>query len=470
MPTNEHHVASGEVSFKQDTSLRNPIVIMACGEEDMYKAQIANYASLRGNYYWITDIITLNRNHIEIHCEMDVLATWRKEILETSAFVNYDTTPNTEIPDGRLSRNTSQIVSYKEKPFPYPVSSGGVYVITTAGREKTASYVIDRDRLDSILKNISSWTDNLIDLYPDTDDVTDVADVLKWNTEVVATFLKQLVGSGSAMNNIKSCIWLPLAIAGTGDFNNIWLGNFNTSVSGYEITTLIQTTKVTVEIPWQYSDWRRRSPYTEVYLYIPFIGEMHYSSDNLIGITELEVSISINLVSGSMAVLVTAGNIILGMYNANIACQIPVGTTVTNPMTASSNMISIAGGIASGIVSTKMRGAGKAISLTMGVSQAAEGTLQLMNTLIPNPTTVGGNAGGAGYGLLSNIRCVCITHSSSVEPNSVNEIIGTPTMAVKVLGTLTGYVETAGASVSASADITILNTINSMLDGGIYIE
>lgn len=470
LPTAEDLLISGEVSFKGETSLKTPVILMACGEEHMPYALISNYAELKGNYYWITDVVQTSKSHVEFYCELDVLGTYRKEILETRTFVNYDTTPNTEIPDGRLSRNTSQIVDYNEAPFPAPIGDVGVYVLTTAGKDRTAIYVIDRGRLVELLKNVSNWTDELMDLYPNPDDVSNIGEVLKWNTEVVSIFFKQMVSSGSAINNIKSCIWLPLAIGGTGDFKEIWLGNFQTGVNGYEVTTLIKRYTVNVTIPWQYGDWRRRSPYTEVYLYIPFIGEMHYSSDNLIGIDSLKIEFSINLVSGTMAVLVYGGQSILGMYNANIACQIPIGTTVTNPITAASNMITIGTGIASGLISTKMKGAGKMVSAVMGISQTAQGTLQLANTLIPNPTTVGGSSGGAGFGLLENIRCVTISHGTSVEPNSVNNVIGTPAMGVKLLGELTGYVETEGASVSAVADVKILDKVNALLDGGVYIE
>ena len=139
-------------------------------------------------------------------------------------------------------------------------------------------------------------------------------------------------------------------------------------------------------------------------------------------------------------------------------------------LVAVNNLITVAGGVATGVAGSAMRGAAANITIGMGVTSAMQGGVELVNTLIPNATTVGGCSGGAGYGLDNKIKCVTITHGSTVEPSNITQTLGTPTMEVKLLGSLTGYVQTNGASVSASADITILNTINSMLDGGRYIE
>ena len=48
--------------------------------------------------------------------------------------------------------------------------------------------------------------------------------------------------------------------------------------------------------------------------------------------------------------------------------------------------------------------------------------------------------------------------------------MGTPTMAVKSLAGLTGYVECKNASVAIDASNDTINRVNNALNGGIYIE
>ena len=79
-----------EVSLKQGTSVDTPTLIISMSTTgQVYALWTANYLKMRDEYYWITDIIQLTNNHIELHCKKDVLATYRDAILNTTAFVKY---------------------------------------------------------------------------------------------------------------------------------------------------------------------------------------------------------------------------------------------------------------------------------------------------------------------------------------------------------------------------------------------
>ena len=70
----------------------------------------------------------------------------------------------------------------------------------------------------------------------------------------------------------------------------------------------------------------------------------------------------------------------------------------------------------------------------------------------------------------NNIICFTECHNTNVDPSSVTVFMGTPTMQVKSLAGLTGYVECKCASVALPASDAIINKVNNALNGGIYIE
>ena len=118
-----------ECYFKNDCSLLTPVLKISAAE-----LPTINYFWLKGRYYWITDIISLADGLWEIHGQVDVLATYRGHIFNTSAFVLYDSTSNTQIPDNRLAVETDVNTNTATASMPWSFASGdGTYLIATTG-------------------------------------------------------------------------------------------------------------------------------------------------------------------------------------------------------------------------------------------------------------------------------------------------------------------------------------------------
>ena len=88
----------------------------------------------------------------------------------------------------------------------------------------------------------------------------------------------------------------------------------------------------------------------------------------------------------------------------------------------------------------------------------------------PAVSCVSGGGGGAAIGLRKRCYIFEVTHDTTVSPDSVSASIGTPAMAQKTLGSLSGYVQTRAASVSAPMYGDVIGECNSLLDGGVFIE
>ena len=69
-----------------------------------------------------------------------------------------------------------------------------------------------------------------------------------------------------------------------------------------------------------------------------------------------------------------------------------------------------------------------------------------------------------------NVTITSVFHDTNVAPDSVAARIGTPSMAVKTIGTLSGFIQTRAASVNASCYDDVRAEINTLMDGGFFYE
>lgn len=69
-----------------------------------------------------------------------------------------------------------------------------------------------------------------------------------------------------------------------------------------------------------------------------------------------------------------------------------------------------------------------------------------------------------------NIEIVVISHDTNVEPSSMTSNYGRPSNKVLSLSGLSGYVQTANANVVTSASKQYKDEIDSLLNGGVYLE
>ena len=63
-----------------------------------------------------------------------------------------------------------------------------------------------------------------------------------------------------------------------------------------------------------------------------------------------------------------------------------------------------------------------------------------------------------------------MAHNTNVDPSTVAGTIGRPLNAVRQIGKLSGYVQTADAEVPTTAPDEYKTVINDSLNGGMYIE
>lgn len=422
-----------------------------------------NYLKWGNWYYYITNVIRDKNQLVTITCTLDELATFKSNIVNSVQFVAYDTTSNSEIVDSRLSIKTTatKSVSYGDSTF----FETGCVLVGIVGTHNTGVFAMTPAQAKTLLSDIATnWLDD-----PDMLEIPDVSDFTNWDDAIgvfihnITIGIRQLIATGKAPDCIKSCIYVPVESSKFSGTNaTVWLGDYNTGVTAKLLNSVAIASEVTsVSIPWQFFDWRRNTPYTHVYLSLPYVGTLELPTSEIMGISALSVETHVAQ-DGSVFYNIEGGSGYGRMIRtgANCASNFMIGSSNINPLVSSIGASSIAGGAIGALAATTPMGVAVAGTAAIG------GFISGITTL---PSSVGGSGGGA-YSDSSVISCFTICHDTIVEPSSVSAFMGTPTMQVKSLAGLTGYVECKCASVAIDASNDTINRVNNALNGGIYIE
>lgn len=434
------------------------------------------YVAKFARYYWITDW-TYEGGLWHAAMKVDVLATYRPQILAASAFIAYDNaSTNTDFVDARLSMLTAKTFDSATSFFPKLGQNdpgGGVIVVMVTGKNSTAAFAMTPSDISNLMNNVVSWGNATFtdptSLYPGTPN--DTFGEALWNAlkGSVAWWKRVAVNIGSngnAAENIRAAVQLPIDIADiSGTSQQICLGQYESNVYAKKISSRILYDSCQVSIPWRYTDWRANEPYTEIYLYIPYVGNMKMPNGILIGETDLRIYAVVDLISGDaiFRVYVEPTDKLIATYSANVGASYPIGSSNISPGQTVTGLSGAVGAIAAG---AKMGGA----------AGAAVGTLGAITGIIaansPNSSSVGGGGGGAAQGVSGNCYVTVICHNVAQDPSNPDmlAIMGSPTMRVETLAGKTGYVETRGAAIAGNMTATEHAELNALLDSGIYIE
>lgn len=467
IPTSASLVTSESIVLKDNCSLINPVFLLHYSGTPNF-----SHCHFEGRYYKITDIVAIHDDLWQISARVDVLATYKSEIQATSAFVAYDTSSNTEIVDTRLSaKTTPSIVVNTSGNFDY-IGRGACVAVDVVGQNYAGTYLMTIGQAASLLNGIDTWTGiNFADIIWDSSLPADEAlvDVLTQIGQNIVDAIKKLIAAGSAPSMLRGARLMGFTTgAGFGNSEQVYLGDFPTGVTAQLQDAGARTSEIaSVTIPWTFSDWRRNSPYTQVYVYSPYFGLVEIPTSEIIGKGQIDCTVSFSPISGDALFMLTAvpsgggAGVKLGHYACNLSSPFLIGTSNVSAwnqvMAVTSGGMAIGAALAAGPV---------------GAALGTNGIMGMLEHIRPMSQTIGTAGGSAliGIGLPPPLTLIEITHDTNVSPDSVSAVIGTPANEVKSLAALTGYVETRAASVSGSMTDTERNMINAYLDGGVYIE
>lgn len=443
-----------DVYLKDGCSLTKPVFLLNLSGVPSF-----NYMKFEGRFYFVTDVRSVAQDLWEIEGEEDYLASWKTDIGTTSAMILYASGSTANIIDPRIQVTSPIYVDTQLdniSDITLTDNNQGTIILSITGVGSFGNYVMESsNKVFELLKNV--------DVFANTEITT------------IESGLIQLFTGGAAPNNIKGAIALPFLSTNmlAGGIEDLYLGQYpctdsgGNPIRGYKVTDPIAKGTFSVSIPWRFSDWRRHSPYTALYLYLPLIGTMSLPVDDLINDSAIEGTYAINITSGSVSVEVkgaTSGRII-ATASSNCAMATPFGSSNIDVSKAASGIISgataILGGLASSNPYTK---AAVMIGGTAASIAGFTGSYQGQNS------GAGGLGGGSSHGLTKVVRLTSVSKELTDTQANLDSIMGKPLMKKATIGSYSGFIQTDGAQISGNMLGSEADVINSLLDGGIYYE
>lgn len=441
------------VTLKEITNIDNPVLKLAGATDNDYAY---NYAYIHdwGRFYHIK---TADLRHEDIYSaklELDDLATYKSQILNTSAFIVYSSTNfdrwlrDDRIPiqvKGSEYVSSQSAITLNGEPL-FEASENETCVITTISEnEGIGSWVTDENGLIGIMSALSS------------DD--SIFDVLQ----------KQF---SDAMGGIIQVIRLPIKkmhFSNDGEIA-IALGKYTLSQGGQPVarqktSTRHLTATGSLGIPATYADFRYSEPYCKATLSLPFIGAMDFPLSALAPDGGIEWRLDVDILTGLIQYTLFSETIAkpIATYSGNCGGLVPIAATQI------ANVSNAVQGLAGGALGAGLSAvSGNPVPAVIGginaISNAFFSFSQDKNTII------GSYSGGRSEYTSRVIKLTVEKFKTPIEPDNLTAFEGRPVYKVDSLSNYTGYVKTQGFSIDLSANSDVLKSINSKLDAGIYIE
>lgn len=439
--------------LKDDCTVSEPLLEL----QPLADIELYNYAYIKdwGRYYYINEW-HFDRGLNTCRLKVDVLASWVSQIKASSAQVlfssshyNLDVMDNRIAAEGTVARNieTAPFVGIDTQAASYPHGYFFLTCLDGSGTDATGvatTYVLNYTQIQLLaadLLNPTTW--EAVKQY--------------WN---------------NPMDAIIDCYYLPIDATQYLSLSNeraLQIGNYTFPHARGRVasnTNLSQKWQhTTIDIPYQYGDFRDLAPYSSVEIFVPFCGSKPIPTDAVYGLGQILLDYSIDITTGDIQCIAYLKETVIQEWSGNCRITLPIGQTQT--------MVQQTLGAAAGAVT------GFAGLASGNVAMGASGFISALGSVISpeQQKMLGGFSGtilgvtlGNNTGRWQEFRCTVTYHETNTSPAAIRAVMGNLNGSVLPLANLTGYVQTIGASVSAPAYGEEIAQINQLLDGGVYFE
>lgn len=289
--------------------------------------------------------------------------------------------------------------------------------IVTSDDDEGYSNDKDDDENDNDTSDVSSGIGVLTTTFKMTKDRLQQLGRFLWGSNIFDNF--SLICS-NPIENIISCKSIPLSLNGTTQ--KIILGNVDTGVNGDKVTNNFAKQNIgSIAITEKYHNFLDYSPYTNVIIYLPYVGFKELDTNLVMGKT-LSISYTVDIITGGCLCQIKSNNVKLYEFNGNMGIDIPI--TASNRAQVEAGYISSGIGIASSIAS------GNIVGAATSLINSAESQYHYASTSSPNPMCVAS----------TNRTCYVILDRPTYQTlKSFNHTRGKKCYLTKTINTLKGY-------------------------------
>lgn len=476
------------VYLKDDTSIIRPIWRIRLGTNGAPSFSTISqynycYCADFKRYYFITNVTMETATVCLIACEVDVLATFRSDILATPAFVMFSQSSfNVGIPDTRLPMTARSHQTAQKTNMPF-CEIGGSFVVTAVSPNNTgdsgvnASVVLQPSQMKELASKLYAedfWSEIQTLLYrPEEALIACMWTPIGWSYAV-----------GEGVTDIK-----------IGQFDLGMFTNAKRRVEGKAFTQF-QMFHVDLEGTDNANDFRNFEPYSRYCVYLPGVGVIEIPMTKLVGTQttsggtiSIPIAMTASPLTGDIVYRIgyptvlngIEGNSVAMTVKGNFGVEVPIARTVGRYGSVIQGATGVLGGVTSGAGSGLQVGGGYgaiAGAITGGVTSAISSALNMVLSAGTFNTTMASMLNGWSVNEPFNmqIEATTINYDLSDEPSRLGNTIGRPLFKyVSSLGSLSGYVQCTGAYVKTWATNDELTLISRYVnsgngDGGIIIE
>lgn len=465
VPTTEL-TATQYATLKDGCSDHNPVFLLS----NTNNVFAFNYVKWDNWYYFIDDVVRERNQLVSVHCSLDVLATYKAEILQTNCFVAYSSVSGGSwLPDTRIPQlnNVTVARASVRVPFLWEESTIGAqwFYLTVIGKSGgCCTWALNYIQLRQLINAVSNENVNIMQDINDMIDGGNAVEAIAYGLGRTNLYSNAYA---SAANCIRACRWSrfePITI----DTGDVYLGDYNTHITGRKVDISPDSGTLTVNIPWQYSDWRRASA-EDIYLFVPCVGMVSINSENIVNSTSLSIKYCYTVIDGNVVFKIMAGDQIIGTYSGNASGEFPIG--INRAASAQETFQTLIQG-AEKTVATAAHGS--LLNPMVFAATAAQAVLTGIDVKTAanqkHPSCIGGMGGGAGTILAQDIICFSVAHGTSCTPQEMASVMGTPTMKPLALSQCTGYCECVNAHVAISASADAIAEVDRFINSGFFIE
>lgn len=450
------------VDFKQTTSMEHPSIYVTLNSINISPQWNYCHCEETATFYWIRDI-SIRRgtaNIWEFALDIDPLATYRDTILKTDAFIEYGFNQDSSGATFRLQDTRQNVAmrptvsSVEFDPFPGTISASGCYILSAVGASGLQAYALTKAELETLLTAMSVTWETLTKA------------MVRWEL-ALPEFMNKFVFGGSAMECVRSCVWVPIdKTEFGGSIAEITLGSFHTTVMATTVSANANHVhSVTQAIPWPADDWKRLN--CQVQLYIPFIGTVGIPADQCNDASEITINSGFSLIDGGVSIQVLAGRYTVYTGTTNISAPYGIGNSNIDPGKTVAGALTTLGEMAfgGGVLST-MAAFGNAAAGVLATGNASG--LAGVQNIQPIVQSVGTLSGSSQVYLPLKAR-LTLLYYPPIDDAGFQKVYGYPVM--KVAKPVQGYCKTRGFSCAPlGAMPDEIAYINAAMDSGVFIE
>jgi hypothetical protein len=275
----------------------------------------------------------------------------------------------------------------------------------------------DEDEKDNDTSDVSSGIGVLTTTFKMTKDRLQQLGRFLWGSNIFDNF--SLI-CNNPIENIISCKSIPLSL--DGSTKKIILGNVDTGVNGDKVSKNFAKQNIgSITITEKYHNFLDYAPYTNVIIYLPYVGFKELDTNLVMGKT-LSISYTVDIITGGCLCQIKSNNVKLYEFNGNMGIDIPI--TASNRAQVEAGYISSGIGIASSVAS------GNIVGAVTSLINSAESQYHYASTSSPNPMCVAS----------TNRTCYIILDRPTYQTlKSFNHTRGKKCYLTKTINTLKGY-------------------------------